>query len=80
MALEIPYEDGVMMPAYLYLPAPAKRLGGPGLNSTPVVVHVGGGDAAQGMASRNMATDRSAAASSRGSWLDHDSIKPAALA
>jgi pimeloyl-ACP methyl ester carboxylesterase len=47
MALEIPYEDGQMMPAYLYLPSPSRRLGGAGTTDTPIIVNCGGADATQ---------------------------------
>ncbi|KAL2173698.1 Alpha/Beta hydrolase protein [Thermothelomyces heterothallicus CBS 202.75] len=57
MVLEIPYQDGILMPAYLYLPPAAGRQvgggggggGGPGTEDSPVPVIVvpGGADATQ---------------------------------
>jgi hypothetical protein len=42
MVLEVPYQDGLTIPAYLVLPPSSKRLGGAGTNGTPVVVNFGG--------------------------------------
>ncbi|KAL2158311.1 hypothetical protein VTH06DRAFT_4632 [Thermothelomyces fergusii] len=52
MVLEIPYRDGIPMPAYLYLPSAASRRqraagGGPGPRGSPVIVVPGGADATQ---------------------------------
>ncbi|KOS21560.1 UPF0255 protein [Escovopsis weberi] len=44
--LDIPYEGGVSLPGYLYLPPEGKRL--PGGRKTPVLVNAGGGDSTQG--------------------------------
>lgn len=43
IALDIPYEDGVRLPAYLHLPSEKNRLPG----KTPIVVNVVGADATQ---------------------------------
>ena len=47
MVLEVPYQDGLTIPAYFFLPPPSKRLGVPGNNGTPVVVHFGEADSTQ---------------------------------
>ena len=43
ICLDIPYENGVSLPAYLYLPAPQNRLPG----KIPIMVNTVGGDATQ---------------------------------
>ncbi|KAK3296591.1 Alpha/Beta hydrolase protein [Chaetomium fimeti] len=47
MVLEIPYQDDVTMPAYLYLPAASRRMRGNGLKRTPIIVSCGGADSTQ---------------------------------
>ncbi|KAK0725836.1 Alpha/Beta hydrolase protein [Lasiosphaeris hirsuta] len=43
--LDIPYEDGLTLPGYLYLPHESKRL--PGGQKTPILINSGGGDSTQ---------------------------------
>ncbi|KAH6641937.1 Alpha/Beta hydrolase protein [Chaetomium tenue] len=47
MVLEIPYQDHVSMPAYLYLPAASRRMRGAGANRTPIIISCGGADSTQ---------------------------------
>ncbi|EEP78970.1 predicted protein [Uncinocarpus reesii 1704] len=44
VVLDIPYESGIVLPGYLYLPAPSKRLAG---QKTPVLLNCGGADSTQ---------------------------------
>jgi dipeptidyl aminopeptidase/acylaminoacyl peptidase len=44
MALEIPYEDGVSLPAYLFLPPDDRHQAG---GKTPIAINVGGADSTQ---------------------------------
>ncbi|KAL9118800.1 MAG: hypothetical protein Q9187_004644 [Circinaria calcarea] len=43
LVLEIPYQGGITLPGYLYLPPPAKRVRG----KIPVIVNCGGADSTQ---------------------------------
>lgn len=47
MVLDIPYQDGVTMPAYLYLPAASRRMRGTGTKRTPIIISCGGADSTQ---------------------------------
>jgi len=47
IVLEIPYHNGITLPAYLYLPASSRRMTDAGSQDTPVVVNCGGGDSTQ---------------------------------
>ncbi|KMU74733.1 hypothetical protein CISG_00663 [Coccidioides immitis RMSCC 3703] len=44
VVLDIPYEDGLTLPGYLYLPAPLKRIPG---QKTPILLNCGGADSTQ---------------------------------